>query len=322
MQSGIAERERQIVYQAHHDILTGLPNRYSFGASLEHAIKRSQRTNVPFAIVILDLQALKGINETLGHTTGDLLLKEIALRLRAVARDADTVARLGGDDFMLLLEGATQDEAYSAAQRIVDSLECVVQIDRMNIRVRINVGIVCFPLHASTIRNLMLRADIAVYAAKSSDECSIAVYEGGQDEAYTRRMQLVMDLRGALDKDSLDVYFQPKIALATDRICGAEALIRWNHPDLGFISPEEFVPLAEKAGYIRDLTAYVLRRVMQQLREWRKEDLDLTIAVNLSALDLLDVRLPELIKNLLNAIRNSGTRISTGDHRERGSRRS
>ena len=299
MQSGIAERERQIVYQAHHDILTGLPNRYSFGASLEHAVKRSQRTDIPFAIVILDLQALKGINETLGHTTGDLVLKEIALRLRAVAREADTVARLGGDDFMLLLEGATEEEAYRAAQRIVESLECIVEIDRMNIRVRINVGIVCFPRHASTIRNLMLRADIAVFAAKSSDECSIAIYESGQDEAYTRRMQLVMDLRAALDKDSLDVYFQPKIALATDRICGAEALIRWNHPELGFISPEEFIPLAEKAGYIRDLTAYVLRRVMQQLKEWRKDDLDLTIAVNLSALDLLDTQLPEAVENLL-----------------------
>ncbi|MEO1203701.1 MAG: GGDEF domain-containing phosphodiesterase, partial [Pseudomonadota bacterium] len=197
------------------------------------------------------------------------------------------------------LEESGVDDACKAAERITSMFESPIHFDNMQVRVDISAGIVAFPEHGDTAETLMRRADIAMYAAKDLEKMSYSVYEPGRDEEHLRRLRLSNDLRTALRTNALTMHYQPKVDLRTNEVCSVEALVRWIHPEFGFLPPDEFIPLAEKSGHIKELTAYVLRTVMRQMRVWKEKGLDLTVAVNLSAHDLLDDTLPSTIAALL-----------------------
>lgn len=309
MQRGIQNREEQIVYQSKHDVLTGLPNRNLMADRLDHSISRSMRNGSSFSVLMLDIDAFKDINDTLGHATGDQVLQEVAGRLRRQGRDCDTVARFGGDEFVILLDDTDYVGAMRSASRLADAISETVTVQSMQIRVRASIGIASFPQHAATSEEVLRRADIAMYNAKNEEE-HIAVYTVGQDEDHLRRIEMVNDLRDALDKDLLHLEYQPKMDLRSGQITAVEALVRWPHPEHGFISPEEFVPLAERSGYIRRLTHLVLVKALLQLQKWRNEGLNIQMSVNLSALDLLDQQLPDIVAGLLSRYSLEGSTLT------------
>lgn len=299
MQQGIKSHQARILYQAQHDALTDLPNRTLVADRLEHAIERSRRHERSFALIMMDLDGFKSINDTLGHNIGDQVLVSVAAQLRSVLRESDTVARFGGDEFLLLLEESDVDDAQQFVRRLSTLFDGPIQIDNMHVRVDISAGIASFPEHGDTSETLVRRADIAMYAAKDLEKQAFAVYEPGRDEAHLRRLQLINELRTALESDALTVHYQPKVDLRTNEVCSVEALVRWIHPELGFLSPDEFIPLAEQSGHIQALTAFVLRKVMQQQQTWKANGLNLAVSINLSAHDLLDNSLPGTIATLL-----------------------
>ncbi len=303
MQDGIRQREQRIVHQSQHDALTGLPNRSLVSDRLQYSIAASKRYARQFSILMIDLDGFKGINDTLGHAVGDQVLTRVAESLLERTRANDTVARLGGDEFMILLDESSPQHARTFAERLVDAAEKSVDVGSMKIRIDLSIGIVNFPWHGDTEEELIRRADIAMYIAKATDNSSVAEYQIGQDEEHLRRLSLVNDLRDAIDQDGMTVHFQPKVDLRTNRICAAEALVRWQHPRFGMQSPDEFIDLAEKSGLIRSLTRCVLRKVLLQLRAWHIDGIDLATSVNLSALDLLDENLPDFIAATLTECR-------------------
>ncbi|HEX3108163.1 MAG TPA: EAL domain-containing protein, partial [Thermoanaerobaculia bacterium] len=299
MQSAIATREDEIRYQATHDALTGLPNRTLFLDRLSYAIAGAKRNIGPsVGMIMMDVDRFKEINDTLGHQVGDQLLIDIGRRLEHTLRQSDTVARLGGDEFAVMFTAPTFKHAEEVAARIVGAFDAPIILGDVSIDVNASLGIALYPAHADDAGTLMRHADIAMYDAKR-DHSGIAVYEPGRDEHTLRRLSLIMDLRQAITRDELELYFQPKADVRSERVVHAEALVRWNHPRHGVMRPDEFIPLAEQSGKIGLITKWVIRKAIAQCAEWRREGLDLTIAVNLSALDLFDSELPIFISGLL-----------------------
>jgi diguanylate cyclase (GGDEF)-like protein len=298
MRTGIAERELQVIHQATHDGLTGLPNRTLFLDRLEHAIAAVKRTGDSVGMIMMDLDRFKEINDTLGHHFGDQLLNEIGRRLNQSLRESDTVARLGGDEFGVSFNAREPEHALDVAHRIADSLEASFILGGVSIDVKASMGIAIYPLHADDAGSLMKRADIAMYDAKKH-HTSIALYEAGRDEHSVRRLSLLSELRQAIQRGELELYYQPSISFRTGRVSYAEALVRWNHPTHGRMNPDEFIPLAEQSGTIGALTKWVLRNGIRECAEWSRQGSPLTISVNLSALDLFDSELPTYISGLL-----------------------
>lgn len=298
MQGEIAERQRRIVHQAHHDSLTGLPNRWLANDRLAGAITRSRRTGKPFTVAMLDLSRFKQINDTLGHHIGDVALKEVARRIVTRVRRSDTVARLGGDDFLLILEGAD----IPAVRRFIDELRAVltepIVLDDMRVSIDFTVGIAAFPAHAETADDLIRRSEIAMYDAKSAHS-RVVEYEAGRDEGHLRQLAIVSQLPAALASDQLSLHYQPKADIATGKVRDAEALIRWTHPEFGFIPPDEFISVIEQSGNISSLTNWVIERAARQLRDWDDRGLDIRVSINLSALDLRNNTLPQTIEQSL-----------------------
>ncbi|HEV8436406.1 MAG TPA: EAL domain-containing protein [Thermoanaerobaculia bacterium] len=304
MQSAIATREDEIRYQATHDALTGLPNRTLFLDRLSYAIagaKRSTGSAVggpSVGMIMMDVDRFKEINDTLGHQVGDQLLIDIGRRLEHTLRQSDTVARLGGDEFAVMFMAPTFKHAEEVAARIVGAFDAPIILGDVSIDVNASLGIALYPAHADDAGTLMRHADIAMYDAKR-EHSGIAVYEPGRDEHTLRRLSLIMDLRQAIVRDELELYFQPKADVRSERVGHAEALVRWNHPRHGVMRPDEFIPLAEQSGKIGLITKWVIRKAIAQCAQWRREGLDLAVAVNLSALDLFDSELPVFISGLL-----------------------
>ncbi len=299
MQSAIATREDEIRYQATHDALTGLPNRTLFLDRLSYAIAGAKRNVGPaIGIIMMDVDRFKEINDTLGHQVGDQLLIDIGRRLEQTLRQSDTVARLGGDEFAVMFTAPTFKHAEDVAARIVGAFDAPIILGDVSIDVNASLGIALYPAHADDAGTLMRHADIAMYDAKR-DHSGIAVYEPGRDEHTLRRLSLIMDLRQAIARDELELYFQPKADVRSERVAHAEALVRWNHPRHGVMRPDEFIPLAEQSGKISLITKWVIRKAIAQCAEWRREGLELAVAVNLSALDLYDSELPVFISGLL-----------------------
>jgi diguanylate cyclase (GGDEF)-like protein len=298
MQKGIADREAQIVYQAHHDALTGLPNRGVVPERLVRALQRANGAGGALALLLIDLNRFKEINDSLGHATGDAVLKQVAQRLSAVARDVDLVARLGGDEFLFEVDGGDERAALEAAERLVAALQEPIELADMHLNLEVSIGIVLYPQHGSTPEELLRRADIAMYTAKAA-HARHAIYRPGQDEDHLRKLALINDLRQAIEQDDLFVLYQPQVNVGTGVVAEVEALVRWRHRSLGLMSPAEFVPLAEQSGHIRLLTHWVLRAVVLQLRAWQQEGLRLRVSINLSPLDLLDATLPDVVMQLL-----------------------
>jgi diguanylate cyclase (GGDEF)-like protein len=286
-------------YLALHDPLTDLPNRSLFHDRAGQAIRSAQRSRAAVALMILDLDRFKEINDTLGHHNGDLLLKQIGPRLRAALRDSDSIARLGGDEFGVLLPQIDDgNDAVAVAEKIRQALREPVALNGITLDLAATVGIAVYPDHGDDVETLLQRADVAMYLAKE-DHSGCELYLPERDEYSPARLALVGELRRAIDGGELVLHYQPKVELRSGRVAGVEALVRWEHPERGLLFPDEFVPLAERTGLIRELTLVVLEAALSQLRAWQDDGLRLSVSVNLSARDLLDLELPETVERLL-----------------------
>ncbi len=273
-------RERQ----ARTDDLTGLANRRRFYAQLNSAIDGCRRRGSTFALLTIDLDHFKELNDTLGHYAGDLLLQQIGPRMQGVVR-GDAIARLGGDEFGLILRDASA--AAAAAGRIHRALGRPFELEDLSVSVRASIGIAIFPDDAQSTDGLLRRADVAMYQAKA-DRSRYAFYAPGTDNNSRERLSLVGDLKGAIEQGGLVVHYQPQVDLRTNTVSGVEALVRWQHPRRGLLGPDQFVSLAEQTGVMRELTASVLEQALAQQRAWLDEGRELTLAVNVSATNLLD----------------------------------
>jgi diguanylate cyclase (GGDEF)-like protein len=294
MQGAIAEREQRLVHQAEHDSLTGIANRRMALLSLEQAIRVGQ----PFAVMALDLNRFKEINDSLGHGVGDQVLGVVARRLDSSTKERDMASRLGADEFLLLLSDVDTAQSIKIAHRLRERVAQTVELTDLQLNVEASIGIALFPVHGEDAETLMRRADIAMYDAKHAGH-QVAVYQPGWDERHLRRLSLARDLKEALNGEGLHLLFQPKAALRDRERIGAEALIRWHHPTLGPLRPDEFIAIAEDAGHINRLTRWVLRAAVQQLKIWHREHLMVQLSVNISASDLQDSELPGYIATLL-----------------------
>ena len=297
--------EEQLRHQAFHDVLTGLENRFLFLDRLGHALTRAGRGGDPTAVLYLDLDDFKAVNDRLGHAEGDKLLKAVAQRLRAVTRDSDTVARLGGDEFAIIIEETDRVEAEQAAARILATLTPPFELGDRPIEVRVSIGIATQSFDGADADELLRRADIAMYAAKAAGGNRHAGYEPRLYDATVARMELKADLRGALERGEMSIAYQPIVDLETARITGSEALMRWNHPDRGTVAPVDFIPLAEESGLILELGRWILATACQQTRDWQDATgrAGLTVSVNLSGRQILD---PDLVADVRRSLSQSG----------------
>jgi diguanylate cyclase (GGDEF)-like protein len=309
MRDAIAARERRISDLAYADALTGLPNRALFMDRLEQAVSTAQRTHGRLAVLTIDLDRFKYVNDTLGHPMGDLLLREVAARLRrALERRTDTLARLGGDEFAVLLPMQALDGAQVAARKVADALSESLTIEGHLIDLGASAGIAVYPEHGQDSDSLMRHADIAMYAAKRAGTGHEA-YDARQDQHDAGRLSLLGELRQAVEQDELTLVYQPKLALSGAAERAAEALLRWKHPQRGLIAPEKFVPFAEQTGYIKVVTHWVLDSAFRQCAEWRDRGLEIGISVNISARDLHTADFVSGVTDLLQRHTVDATRI-------------
>jgi diguanylate cyclase (GGDEF)-like protein/PAS domain S-box-containing protein len=297
----ITERKRTaelLAYQASHDALTGLPNRAQLWESMEAAVAEARALGGTAALLWIDLDHFKDINDTFGYNYGDQVLKRLNPRMWAGLREVDLVARLGGDEFAILLPGADRERAVLVAERVRVDLSRPIEVNGHRIDVGASIGIALFPEHGQDAEMLMRRADVAMYAAKRS-RAGQAVYAAGQSQSNPRRLELVAELRQGIEDRQLLLHYQPKVDLRNGRVLGAEALVRWQHPRDGLIPPDLFIPLAEQTGLIRPLGLWVLDSALSRCAEWSRAGLDLCVAVNLAADSLQDPRLDETIAAML-----------------------
>ena len=301
MQEGMASREERISNLAYRDTLTGLPNRTLFADRADHALATAARERSNVAVLLMDIDHFKYVNDTLGHAIGDLLLLEVAARIQAVVkRRSDTIARLGGDEFALLLPGTNGADAQRVADTILRALETPMTLDGHQVDVRASIGIAVFPDHGNERSTLVRHADVAMYAAKRNN-LGVLVWDDRYDQHSRERLSLMGDLRKAVDSDELTLLYQPKVALRHPNEHYVEALVRWQHPARGLVPPAEFIPFAEQTGYIRHITKWVMARAITQCGAWRRGGLPMNVSINISARDLMDVRLPEQFAALLQA---------------------
>ncbi len=286
-------------HQALHDVLTGLANRALFHDRVQQSVLLAEREGMEGAVMIMDLDRFKEINDTLGHPKGDIVLKEVARRLNEALRETDTVARLGGDEFAVLIPHVPDPASVvQVVEKIQEALDRPFVFQGLALDVRASVGISFFPRHGDDVDTLIQRADVAMYLAKASHS-RYEIYAAHRDQHSPGRLALLADLRRALDDDEILLHYQPKIDLKTGTVTTVESLVRWNHPARGMIQPADFLPLAEHTGLIEPLTMYVLDRAMKQCAEWLEAGLELTVAVNLSPRNLLDLNFPDFISRLM-----------------------
>ena len=292
--------EQQLAYQALHDPLTGMANRSLFGDRVEQGLARTRRTGSGLAILFIDLDEFKSVNDTLGHASGDELLCEVARRLVANARPSDTVARLGGDEIGLLLEDCGERAAIGAAERVQQALSVPVLIGGNEIAVTASVGIALGGALTDSVTELLGNADIAMYSAKSRGKGGYEVFRTKMRDAVLRRVELRSDLQRALERDEFELHYQPLIELSTRRIVGFEALLRWRHPSRGSIPPLEFIPVAEDTGLIVPIGRWVLRQAAMQLCRWDELGAsELTMSVNVSGRQLVSQDLRGTLDDVL-----------------------
>ncbi len=302
MRERIARREQEVLRLAYEDALTGLPNRARLVERIEVALRNAGQRGQIAAVMLLDLDRFKGINDTLGHAAGDEVLRRVAERLRGVLRDGGTVARLGGDEFAIVLTAADVDEVRAVARAIVGALRAPIEFEGQPIDVAASIGIALYPEDGIDAGTLMRRADIVMYVAKRST-ASFAFYDERYEVAQRQHLSLLGELRRAVESAELRAYYQPKIELASGRIGGVEALVRWRHPTRGLVPPGEFMPYAEQTGFVRVITRWMLAVTLRQCGRWAEQGTPLQVAVNISARDLMSRDLPQLIGDLLHSHR-------------------
>ena len=294
MQQGIAERERQLAHNALHDPLTGLPNRTLALERLGSAITAQRST----ALLYLGIGNFRAVNESLGPEGGDLALQQMSRRLQATLRPGDSVARIIGDEFLLLLENTDSDSAVGIADKVQQLLLKPLRVGSHDVTLDCRIGIASYPVDGNAPEDLLRRAAIAMQDAAGLAS-NLQVYQRGRDDAQQRQIRLIRDLRHAASKGELLLHYQPKLDIAAGLVRQAEALLRWQHPALGMVSPGEFIPLAERTGSIQLLTAWVIEEVSRQLREWAGRGLRVQVSLNISTEDLIDPQLPARVRQLL-----------------------
>ncbi len=292
----------EMAHQALHDPLTDLPNRVLLIERLKSSIRTAKRQNTRLAFLMIDLNNFKEVNDTLGHPEGDRLLKEVAGRLPSALRESDTVGRLGGDEFGIVLPGIEEEQAIAVARKIMANLSPNFTLDSQHVTIGASIGIAMYPDHGEDQSALIRHADVAMYTAKRSENKPI-VYDPEADQYTTQRLALMADLHHAINKNQLELHYQPQLDLKQKHVFGVEALLRWKHPKLGNIPPGDFIPMAEASSLIGLLSDWVLKEAISQLGRWQRQGLDLRISVNLSARDLLN---PELAANIDRHFRDSG----------------
>ena len=294
--------EQRIAFMAHHDVLTGLANRLAIMEKIEEAVARHRRRGDPFAVLLLDLDRFKHVNDTLGHAVGDALLRETATRLKASLRETDVLARLGGDEFAIVQDrDNNQREAASAlAERITEVISRPFSIEGNEVNIATSIGIALVPEHAANSDSLMKMADLALYKAKSAGRNGYRFFDPEMSLAASARHELESELRRAVQQDELELYYQAIIDTKTSVICGAEALMRWRHPTKGIILPDQFIPLAEETGMITHIGEWLLQTACADAAGWPK---DIKVAINLSAVQF---RKNNLVDVVMCALAQSG----------------
>jgi diguanylate cyclase (GGDEF)-like protein/PAS domain S-box-containing protein len=307
----VTERKRaeeMIRFMAYHDALTGLPNRDLLRDRIDQAIGQARRNDEHLAVIYLDLDRMKDVNDSVGHAGGDDLLREIAARLSRISRDGDTLARLGGDEFVLLMPQVEKiQEAVNLANRILESLRRPVVVGGQEFRGTASIGLAVFPEDGRDADTLVRNADVAMYRAKEQGRDNLQLYAAAMNASIAARLSLERELTHAQERGEFVLYYQPIATVATSRIVGAEALIRWQHPERGLVMPDEFIPIAEETGLILQIGAWVLETACRQGAEWERTCPGFRVAVNVSAKQL---REPNFVALVRDALWNSG--ISPG----------
>jgi diguanylate cyclase (GGDEF)-like protein len=295
----LAAKQRENEHQALHDALTDLPNRVLFQQKLRDTIERQADGSSLVAVILIDLDHFKEINDTLGHHFGDLLLQQIGPRLAGTLRTDDMLARLGGDEFGLVLPDLDDEStAIRIAERILSELERPIAVDALQLDVSGSIGIALFPTHSRDVEALLRRADVAMYAAKESGS-GYEVYTPSLDRNSPGRLTLITQVRPAIENHEFTLHYQPKVRLSDGKIQGVEALVRWRHAERGLVMPDDFIPMVERTVLLKPLTLFVINEALRQSHRWARRGLPLEVAVNLSPRSLLDPQLPDHVAELL-----------------------
>jgi diguanylate cyclase (GGDEF)-like protein len=301
----LRHQARQKEEQALSDPLTGLPNRAMFQELMQTTMAAAGRRKKVCAVMLMDLDRFKDVNDTLGHHNGDLLLQRIGSRLDSVLRNTATVARLGGDEFAIMLPDIADRQAViPIVRRVLKMLEEPVVVGGLALQVEASIGVAMFPEHGRTVDAVMRAADVAMYVTKEQ-RSGYEFYDEGQHEHRhdAGRLALIGELRRAMDETELVLHYQPKVDLRTGKVKGVEALARWHHPERGLLSPDEFIPLAERSNLLRPMTLYLVDTALRQANAWRSRGIEVSVAVNLSMQNMLDLRLPNDLARLLTSWR-------------------
>lgn len=298
MLDGIRTREHEILRLAYEDALTGLPNRAMLRERLGEALADRARAGTPLAVLVLDLDRFKEVNDTLGYAAGDEVLRQVAARVGSLLQPREMVARLGGDEFAILLPTGTLARAERLARDILKALEAPLVLEDQPVDVGGSLGIALHPEHGADPDTLLRHADIAMSTAKSAN-AGHAVYDPRLDDGRRSHLSLLGELRRAVERDELDLHYQPKLHLASSQVRRVEALVRWHHPERGFVPPGEFIPFAERTGYIKQVTRWVIERAIGQAGEWARAGRDLAISANVSTRDLMGGDLVGLVTEAL-----------------------
>ena len=297
LNASLAHANKRLLIMATEDALTGLPNRTALIERTEEAIGRSRRSGLPFTVMFMDMDGFKSINDSLGHSAGDRLLKAVSLRLMEGVRDGDTVARLGGDEFVVLLEGiGSHQEVAPIAEGLLRQMREEFVVDGTRLRVTASIGIAAYPRDGSSVEDLLKNADVAMYEAKQNGRNTFRYFDVTMSELAARTLLIHRGLTEAIEKKQLSLEFQPKFSGTERRLAGAEALIRWRHPELGAVSPLDFIPVAERTGQIVPIGNWVICETCRHIRRWDQERLpSVKIAINLS---LEQLRQPDYVESV------------------------
>jgi len=294
------QADQRVHYLAHYDVLTGLPNRSQLLERTRQLVEQSRSARESMALMMLDLDHFKDINDSLGHTVGDALLLELALRLSSCLREGDIVARLGGDEFTFVLRDVSGAETSDIARKLLDVIGESYHIGPHELKVTASIGIAVYPDDGADVETLLQRADAAMYQVKRAGRHDFRFFTAAMQQRAARHLQVVNALRYALEREQMHVVYQPQVSLATGRVVGAEALLRWSTPELGAVSPSEFIPAAEESGLIMAIGEWVLRQAVRQARAWLDAGYPpLVMAVNLSAIQFRAADLPSQVAQIL-----------------------
>jgi len=298
MRKQIHIRQDDLSYQANHDSLTGLPNRKCFVEALKSNLVKSKLQKKNLTVLLIDLNGFKDINDTLGHQIGDKLLIKVGSRLKNILRRDDTIARLGGDEFAIFLPDSDQSSSISLLEKIQRCVEVKFTIDGINTYIGMSIGAAVFPEHGDDENILLRHADVAMYVAKRQ-KLNYFFYKSSDDSYTINRLAIIHDIKNSIDHEGLILYFQPKLALPDNTIDSVEALIRWNHPELGLVMPDDFIAIAEQSGFINQISYWAIEEALIKAQHWKQQGNDIKVAINLSVYNLFDVDFPDSVKSIL-----------------------